>query len=157
VASTAAATSLPLDARGGRNNNQKAKEKGKKKNTNTNCQKLPHRIATARQPSMREKRNKVFPASCACFSSRSSSACLPTCLSDSRSDFFKLFYMRLRGCVQRADFARGRQVRNEEDDDGLFVVHSLSPWPFLECVHLYENTYTNIHTYIHNIQALEVL
>jgi hypothetical protein len=97
---------------------------------------------------MREKRNKVFPASCACFSSRSSSACLPTCLSDSRSDFLKLFCMRLRGCVQRADFARGRQVRNEEDDDGLFVVHSLSPWPFLEYVHLYENTYTNIHTYI---------
>jgi hypothetical protein len=69
---------------------------------------------------------KVFPASCACFSSRSSSACLPTCLSDSRCDFLKLFCMLLRGCVQRADFARGRQVHNEEDDDGLCGTLSVS-------------------------------
>jgi hypothetical protein len=34
--------------------------------------------------------------------------------------------MLLRGCVQRADFARGRQVHNEEDDDGLCGTLSVS-------------------------------
>jgi hypothetical protein len=65
--------------RGGRNNNQKAKEKKKKKKT-TNCQKLPHSQDCHSKTAKYEKRNKVFPASCACFSSRSSSACLPAYL-----------------------------------------------------------------------------
>jgi len=57
---------------------RRPKEK-KKEKRNTNYQKLPHRIATARQPEY-ERRNKVFPASYACFSSRSSSVCPPACL-----------------------------------------------------------------------------
>jgi hypothetical protein len=143
--------------RGGRNNNQKAKEKKKRKK-----HKLPETPSqdghskTAKD----ERRNKVFPASCACFSSRSSSACLPaylpTCLSDSRCDFLKHFCMLLRGCVQRADFARGRQVRNEEDDDGLCgtLSVSLAISGIRTFVQKYVYGHTYIHPSIHNIQAL---
>ncbi len=52
--------------------------------------------------------------------------------------------------MQRADFARGRQVRNEEDDDGFCGTLSVSlPISGIRTFvkkYVYQNTY--IHTYI---------
>ncbi len=58
--------------------------------------------------------------------------------------------------MQRADFARGRQVRNEEDDDGLCgtLSVSLAISGIRTFVQKYVYGHTYIHPSIHNIQAL---
>jgi len=134
--------------RGGRNNNQKAKEKKKEKNTN--CQKLPHRIATARQPSMREEIRFPPPLAPASPLAPLLPACLPAYLPFRFAmRFLKLFCMLLRGCVQRADFARRRQVRNEEDDDGLCGTLSVSLAISGIRTFVLKIRIKYIHTYIH--------
>ncbi len=127
MASTAAATSLPLDAR---RKKQQPEGQRKEKRKKHKLPETPSQDCHSKTTKY-ERRNKVSPASCACFSSRSSSACLPACLPAYlpfrfAMRFLKLFCMLLRGCVQRADFARRRQVRNEEDDDGLCGTLSVS-------------------------------
>lgn len=116
----------PLDARRKKQQPEGQRKEKKKKKTQTAKNSLPHRIATARQPSMREEIKFSPPLAPASPLAPLLPACLPACLSDSRCDFLKLFCMLLRGCVQRADFARGRQVRNEEDDDALCGTLSVS-------------------------------
>jgi hypothetical protein len=59
---------------------RRPKKRKKKKEKNTNCQKLPHRIATARQPSMREEIRFPPPLAPASPLAPLLPACLPACL-----------------------------------------------------------------------------
>ncbi len=107
MASTAAATSLPLDARRKKQQPEGQKKRKKKKETQTTRNSLTG-LPQQDNPSMREEIRFSPPLTPASPLAPLLSACLPaylpTCLSDSRCDFLKHFCMLLRGCVQRSRF-----------------------------------------------------